>query len=348
MGYSRSTWLHEQIIRVRLKIRPLKKEIEMNQKIVDEFPLTTGEVFKKYIKLPTDTTNVFYHYTTHEGVKGILRSGGLRATYRMKMNDKNEFDYARNVIYMSLEKIGKRKDFPNVAYSLIEYTRKNLDKFLSNSIELSRAYCACLTLNRDHPKQWELYAENGKGFAIGFNLHQFLNQQIPAVKNGKPFVFCAPVNYTESTQYDIVTNLVEAGIKDLQTFSYQHSKQAHKLTALRDRITKEIVVQLLTLIDFIKAPIYSSEREIRLILDSNDGTLKSRNIQYYERLNEKIPFVFIDFCNQKAVQIPLVEILIGPKASFDIEKPFLENLLDEISFNRQIQISQSGLLVNSE
>lgn len=320
----------------------------MNQTIVDEFPLTIGQIFNKYIKLPTDVTNTFYHYTTHEGVNGILRSGGLRATYRMKMNDKNEFDYARNVIYSSLERIGRRTDFPNVAYSLIEYTLKNLDKLLSNSIELSTSYCACLTVSRDHPKQWESYAENGKGFAIGFNLHQFLNQQIPAVKNGKPFVFCAPVNYTERTQYDIVTNLVEAGIKDLQIFADHHSKQAHVLTALRDRITKEIVVQLLTLIDFIKAPIYSSEREIRLILDPNDGTLKSRDIQYYERSNEKIPFVFIDFGNQKTVQIPLVEIVIGPKASIGIEKPFLENLLDEISFNSKIQISQSGLLVNDE
>jgi len=320
----------------------------MNQKIVDEFPLTTGEVFNKYIKLPTDATNTFYHYTTHKGVKGILKSGGLRATYRMKMNDKNEFDYARNIIYRSLEKTGRRNDFPNVAYNLIEYTHKYLDEFLSNSFELSTSYCACLTVSRDHPKQWELYAENGKGFAIGFNLHQFLNQQISAVKNGKPFVFCAPVNYSESAQYDIVTNLVEAGIKDLQTFADQHSKRAYELTALRDRITKKIVVQLLTLIDFIKAPIYSSEREIRLILDSNDGTIKSHNMQYYECSNEKIPFVFIDFCNQKTVQIPLVEIVVGPKTSIDIEKPFLENLLNEISFNRQIQMSQSGLLVNDE
>jgi len=167
----------------------VKKEIEMKQKIVDEFPLTTGGVFNKFIKLPTEAKNTFYHYTTHEGVKGILKSGGLRATYRMKMNDENEFYYARNVIYRSLEKIGRCNDFPNVAYSLIEYTRNNIDKFLSNSVELSTSYCACLTLSRDHPKQWELYAENGKGFAIGFNLHQFLNQQILAVKNGIPFVF---------------------------------------------------------------------------------------------------------------------------------------------------------------
>jgi len=141
---------------------------------------------------------------------------------------------------------------------------------------------------------------------------------------------------------------VESGIRDLKTFSFQHSKKADDLTALRDRITKEIVVQLLTLIDFIKAPIYNSEREVRLILDSNNGTLKSHNIQFYERSNEKIPFVFIDFSNQKAVQIPLVEILVGPNAAFDFEKKFLENLFDEISFNRPIQIRQSGLLVNYE
>lgn len=320
----------------------------MNHKIVDTFPLTTGEVFHNYTKLPTDATNIFYHYTTHEGVKGILRNGGLRATYRMRMNDKNEFDYARKVIYSSLEKISRRDDFPRVAHSLINYTRKNLDKLLNNTIELSSAYCACLTVSRDHANQWEIYAENGKGFAIGFNLHQFLNQQVHSVNNGEPFVFCAPVTYTESIQYDIVTNLVEAGIRDLQTFADQYSHNIHELTALRDRITKVIVVQLLNIIDFVKSPIYSSEREIRFIQDSNNGTLKSQNIQYYERSNEKIPFIFIDFCNQKTNQIPLVEIVVGPKSSLDIEKLFIKKLLDEISFDHQIRITQSGLLANDE
>lgn len=301
-------------------------------KIVESFPLAVGQVFRRYTRIPADASDIFYHYTTHAGLKGILRSGGFRATYRMGMNDAREFDYARNVVYQALNEIGRRHDLPNVAQSLITYTRKNLDKFLNDTTEMSSAYCACLTLSPDHPEQWKTYAELGRGFAIGFNLLPFLNMQIPAVQRGEPFVFCAPVTYNQRDQCDLVWRLVKAGICDLQTFAATYSQQSEHLTALRDRVTQEIVVHLLTLVDFIKAPTYNSEREMRLILDPNDGTLKAPHIQHYQRDNESIPFIFMDLRNPKTSRLPLAEIKVGPKASFPEEKAFLETLLDELSY----------------
>ena len=56
-------------------------------------------------------SGTFYHYTTQRGLEGILRSGGLRATYRMKMNDPAEFKYARDLVFDSLNEFGSRGDF---------------------------------------------------------------------------------------------------------------------------------------------------------------------------------------------------------------------------------------------
>lgn len=299
---------------------------------VESFPLTVGQVFQQYTRISADASDIFYHYTTHAGLKGILRSGGLRATYRMRMNDAGEFDYARNLVYEALNEVGRRHDLPPVAQSLTTYTRKNLDQFLKDTVGMSRAYCACLSVSSDHPKQWETYAEEGKGFAIGINLLKFLNNQRPAVESGKPFIFCTPVTYNEADQRDLVWRLVEAGIRDLQTFSDKCSQRAEDLTALRNRVTKEIVVHLFTLIDFLKVPTYSSEREFRLILDPNDGTLRAPHIQHYERDNESIPFIFMDLRNPNTRRLPLAEIKVGPKASFPEEKVFLEDLLDELGY----------------
>ncbi|HBA39590.1 MAG TPA: hypothetical protein DCZ05_07575 [Deltaproteobacteria bacterium] len=301
-------------------------------KIVESFPLTVGQVSRQYTRIPADASHLFYHYATHAGLKGILRSGGLRAMYRMKMNDTGEFDYARNIIYEALNEVGRRRDLPNVAQDLMTYTRKNLDKFLADTTEMSSAYCTCLTVSPDHPEQWGTYAELGRGFAIGFNMLLFPHMQVPAVQKGEPFVFCAPVTYNQRDQRDLVWRLVEAGICDLQTFAATRSRQSEYLTALRDRVTREIVAHLLTLIDFIKAPTYSSEREMRLILAPNDGTLNAPHIQHYERDNESMPFIFMDFRNPKTGRLPLAEIKVGPKASFPEEKAFLEDLLDELGY----------------
>lgn len=309
--------------------------------IVESFPLTIGEVVRDYTRIPVDASDIFYHYTTHTGLMGIIRSGCLRATYRMKMNDAGEFDYAKNLVYKALNEVGKRHNLQNVAESLITYTRKNLEKFLSDTTELSRAYCACLTFSPDHPGQWQAYAEDGNGFAIGFNLRHFLNVQIPTVTKGKPYVFCCPVIYTERDQRDLVERMMEAGICDMQTFVDNCSQQAEDLTALRDRVTQEIVIHLLTIIDFIKAPAFSSECEMRLFLDPNDGTLKASNIQYYERDNESIPYIFMDLNNPKTKRLPLAEIKVGPKSSFLEEKAFLEDLLDELGYEDRPRIAQS-------
>ena len=221
---------------------------------------------------------------------------------------------------------------PNVAQDLTTYTRKNLDKFLNNTTEMSSAYCACLTVRPDDPEQWKTYAELGRGFAIGFNLTLFLSTQVPALQRREPFVVCVPVTYNQRDQCDLVWRLVEAGICDLQTFAATCSRQAEHLTALRDRITREIVAHLITLIDFIKAPTYNSEREMRLILDPNDGTVKAPHIQHHECENSSMPFIFLDLRNPKTRRLLLAEIKVGPKASFPEEKAFLEDLLDELGY----------------
>lgn len=300
--------------------------------IVEEFPLTVGKVFQQYTRMPPDVSTIYYHYTSHAGLEGILRSGGLRATYRMRMNDSGEFDYARNIVYAALDEVGRRHDLPSVVQSLTTYTRKNLDLILENTVEMSRAYCACLSISSDHPEQWKTYAEEGLGFAIGINLLEFLNSQRSVVQKREPYIFCAPVTYDETVQCDLVWRFVEAGIHDLKTFRDTCSQQSEDLTALRNRITMEIVVHLFTLIDFIKAPTYSSEREFRLFLDPNDDTLEAPNIQHYERNNEPIPFIFMNLCSPKTGRLFLAEIKIGPKASFLEEKVFLEGLLDELGY----------------
>lgn len=304
------------------------------QYTAETFPLTVGDVALDYMKIPNEVlrAGVLYHYTTRAGLEGILSNGGLRATYRMRMKDLEEFQYARNIIYETLHEVDRREELPRVAQSIATYTRKNLDQFLQDSVEYSSSYCGCLTVLSDDCHQWANYAEQSEGFAIGFNFEQFLNAQRPRVERGEPYVFSGPVTYNEEDQRALVGRLIETGIHDLQTFEDTCSQEPEDLTAFRDRITWEIVVQLLTLIDFIKHPDWMHEREIRLMLSSNDGTLKASNIQHYERGDESIPYIFIDMLNPTTRRLPLAEIKIGPKASYSQELDYVERLLDDCGY----------------
>ncbi|MFC1544873.1 DUF2971 domain-containing protein [Gemmatimonadota bacterium] len=303
--------------------------------IVERFPLTIERVLQQYTRIPADATEIFYHYTDHAGLAGILKEGGLRAKYRKNMNDAGEFEYAKNVIYESLEEFAKHSNLPiKPVQSFTTYTRKNLDLFLDPTTEKSSSYCACLSVSPDNAEQWDGYGEQGKGFAIGFDLNAILNTQIPAVLNGKPYIYCAPVCYNQSDQHNLVWQLLEAGISDVQTFAFTVSQKPEHITALRDRVTQEIIVHLLTLINFIKSPDYSSEREMRLMLNAIDGILKSQEIQYFDRDNESIPYIFFDLRNPKTGRLPLSEIKIGPKASFSEGKIFIDKMLDDMGYGK--------------
>ncbi len=303
-----------------------------NSDLVETFPLTVGNVAWDYTRLPSDASNVFYHYTSRAGLEGILTSGGLRATYRLNMSDQEEFSYARRIIYEVLEELGRRRDLPNVVDSLTHWSRLNLDRILSESIGNSSAYCACLTVSPDDESQWCTYADEGNGFAIGFNMCQILNAQAPRVKGGLPFVFCACVTYEEGKQRNLPRRLVEAGIRDMQTFCDRRSRDAQCLTALRDRVMKEVVIYLVSLIHFIKSPKYASEREMRLFLDPGDGTMEARDVQYYNRAGQRIPYVFLDIRSPITRRLPLAQITVGPRASFPEALDFAEHLLHDLGY----------------
>ena len=249
------------------------------------------------------------------------------------MNDTGEFEYARNVVYEVLDEMSNRPDLPQfVVRGITEYVRLNLENIHKVSPKKSYAYCACLTFLPDDARQWATYASSGKGFAIGFDLLQYGILQVPAVQAGTPFLYWTPVIYDEADQRRLVSRLVEAGIYDLQTFGEQCSRESKDLTALRDRVTQEIVIQLIGIIDFIKAPMYSREREMRLFLDPNDGTQKASNVQYCKRDNERVPFIFLDMRSPRTKRIPIVEIRVGPEASFLNKQFFLDDLLDELGY----------------
>ena len=73
---------------------------------------------------------------------------------------------------------------------------------------------------------------------------------------------------------------------------------------------------------------------MRLFLDPQNKTLNVPNIQYYERDNESIPFVFMNLCSSITKRLPLSEIRIGPNGAFAEKKIFLEDLLSGLGYGR--------------
>lgn len=103
------------------------------------------------------------------------------------MNDTGEFEYARRLVYEVLDEMTRRADSSGVMHSIASYTRINLEQSLKDTVDMARAYCACMTVSADHSGQWETYASAGRGFAIGFDLPRLLSLQKPNVQNEQQY-----------------------------------------------------------------------------------------------------------------------------------------------------------------
>ena len=306
--------------------------METNSNLIESFPLTIRKTLQKYTRLPKDISNTFYHFTTHEGIEGIIRSGGIRATYRKHMNDNKEFEYSKDIIYKAMANIENSSDLPKIAKDISKQVKQNLEIHFNDTSKMSSSFCSCLTRSSDDKKQWKEYAEEGCGFALGFNLLQILTRQYPKLQTNRPFIFCNPVIYDKIAQLNLVTDLVVAGVKGLKNFADNCSQRSEDLTKLRDRITAAIFVDLFTISNFMKSDDLSFEREIRLFYSTTDLTVSQLNVQYYKRDSISIPFILMDMRDTKTKKLPLSEILIGPMASFDREKDFLDDLLNDLGY----------------
>lgn len=296
---------------------------------IQTFPVTVREAIQEFARIPLGATGVLYHYTTRAGLEGILRDGGLRATYRGRMNDRQEFTYARQVIDEVFNEIRERPEIPSVTMRLMDECLVNLDHNPSDSHYSVRAFCSCLTVCRDQESQWRAYAEQGKGFALGLDLFEMARIQKVQLENGLPWMIAMPVLYDRDSQRDLIGGIVERAISDMKRFKANFSTKAEDLTIFYRRILHAAVTILVTCIDFVKHPKWEVEREVRIVSDPNDGTFDVRGVQY--RGGYGVPFLFHDLRDPATGRLPLNEISIGPNSISPDDISFVEELLSKLT-----------------
>jgi hypothetical protein len=139
------------------------KEIE---EILDKFSLNIEEVVNSFAREmdanPPPAT--IYHYTDDRGLAGILESGRMRLTDIFDLNDPTELRHGVSPA-IKLLNAARRDDRLE-----IKQFSDNVAAMLHGGIEEAAHYfVCCFSKEGDDLGQWRAYADNGRGFAIGFD-----------------------------------------------------------------------------------------------------------------------------------------------------------------------------------
>jgi hypothetical protein len=202
-----------------------------------------------------------FHYTSNEGLIGIINSKKLFATDILSMRDQSEFRYGADIARQ-------------VVHELHDAERTSITESLLRPFEddpmlglgtgaFFHAVCFCET--QDVLTQWQMFSATG-GFALGFDFQKLLERQAAG-----DFIIAKMV-YDNERQRDLVRKVVTNGLAVFTEFERPLRQSQDSLNGL----ILELGVTLYNLISRFKHPCFKTEAEWRMVI-AGEGETKFRS-----------------------------------------------------------------------
>jgi hypothetical protein len=144
-----------------------------------------GTAFNKVLKFHRDREvigpkqGVLHHYTTADGLKGIVENSELWASSAYFLNDSAEITYGYGLLKEALDKwlTQNPRSEESVSLGLARVLRRWFGEDLLNKNVIQPIYLACFCEDDNLLSQWRAYGQSG-GYSVGFRVppDRFTNQ----------------------------------------------------------------------------------------------------------------------------------------------------------------------------
>ena len=199
----------------------------------------------------TTLPETLYHYTTPEGLIGIISSNHVWATDAFYLNDSEELIGGIRVAKAQLEKMRERATHEN--------QRSRIDWLLNDIRNLGTpgsmaAYVCSFSSERDLLSQWRAYCKGG-GFSIGFPADQ-LAQTV--AEQGFSLSQCS---YSEDDHKRLMSEAANRIVSPwIETASQPLNEDAERF-----RISGNLAWELMRVASRLKNASFAEEREFRVV-----------------------------------------------------------------------------------
>jgi len=300
---------------------------------IENFTKTADEILENFRKT-VDATAIperIYHYTTGDGLRGILESGQFRMTNVFNLNDPSELRHGYRIAADVLDKKveGRHQNQLHFAKVFRDFERTGIEAS-------SQIFVTCFSNAPDDLSQWRAYADDGRGYILGFDA-KCLEKAFCAADPAHAASF--PINYNESDLVKLDSAVMEK-ICDFLDFPHElpHPPEATiaYVRALHARLT--IYPVLFSL--YFKHSSYENEREYRF-MRLHGATKPVEDIRRRYRPYEVVKYVEFDW-KQHCPQA-LKSIRVGPAAQQSKGKRFAEDCLEVFGDKNDVTIDVSEI-----
>ncbi len=252
-------------------------------------------------------SHIIYHYTTHDGLIGILSSKSIWSTHIRYLNDSYEFVYGLELLKNQINQYYTIKDKRN------GYANSLLNRLEGS--EYSHTFITSFSENGDLLSQWRGYTDNAAGYSIGFE-NNYLK---PLIREQK--FKLVPCIYNEHEQTEIVNEFI-TDLIDTCAKNDSDNSPPQETSQLIIRYAFKFVESIAPL---LKHPSFSEEREWRLVSplffsDSNNKFL-------YRSVKSMItPYMTFNIVKGKG-KVKIADLIIGPTPHADLSLFSVRSLL---------------------
>jgi hypothetical protein len=154
---------------------------------------------------------VLYHYTTADGLKGIVENDELWATSAYYLNDSTEIMYGYQLIDEALDVWQKKANPPedSIAGGLVYSLQRQFGHDYLKRNVITPIYLTCFCEEDNLLSQWRAYGQSG-GYSVGFRV---LSEGIVYGLKPEPSVYsarCVKVEYDRGEQLRRILELLDS------------------------------------------------------------------------------------------------------------------------------------------
>lgn len=286
--------------------------------IVDDFLKTLGE---------NDSDRLF-HYTSADGLLGILGSRTLRATNLLHMNDPTELTHGVKEFNIYLN--NKFPLFSNIQKDFWgEFNSVDLISAARNIAQIY--YSISFSFKCNDLNQWRSYAKDGTGFSLEFSRKLIDSHAKNLEESNRGDVFTFPISYGKSIFLEKFGELVETTNHQIKNAKDGETKKC---------IAKNVFRSVSLLSFYLKNKHYHEESEYRIIIPSPTES-KNPAIQYRTRGSSIVPFTEFEW--KSATPCPLKRVWIGPAAAHDTTPESVKAFLMHCGYGDEIEVVRSDI-----
>ena len=268
------------------------------QDTLGRFDREAEQIIQSFVKaLPSSPPEILYHYTNDIGLKGILEAGQLWLTDIFQLNDPSELSHGFDIAIAALS-----SKVTSGTPAKKQFGQLIADCFERMGIQNSAQFFVCAFSScGDDLGQWRAYADNGRGYALGFD-----GRALEKAFFGSGDADTFPISYGDAELKKMNAAVIDAYLNCVELDMILQSGAS--ISDIADLCT-HLTMYMLHAAIFFKHKAYENEKEYRFLQTYRAGRpisgLKQRPRRY-----SLIPYTEFEW--KRAAPTALKTLIVGP------------------------------------